>query len=55
MTDAARRSLPAVLIAHVRVANEIKSFQLARCSQHPSELEIDEAAVSELRRLRASG
>jgi hypothetical protein len=52
--DDSRRRLPAAIVAHVRAANEVKSFPLARCSQHPSELEIDEAAVAALRRSQGS-
>jgi hypothetical protein len=48
--DDARRRLPAVLIAHVRVGATVKSLRLGRCSQHPTQIEVDSAGVEELRK-----
>jgi hypothetical protein len=48
--DDARRRLPAVLIAHVRVGATVKSLRLGRCSQHPTQIEVDTAGVEELRK-----
>jgi hypothetical protein len=48
--DDARRRLPAVLTAHVRSADSVRSFRMARSSQHPTEFEVDASAVVELRR-----
>jgi hypothetical protein len=46
--DDARRRLPAVLIAHVRVGAAVKSLRLGRSSQHPTQIEVDTASVEEL-------
>jgi hypothetical protein len=48
--DDARRRLPAVLIAHVRVGASVKSLRLGRSSQHPTKIEVDAAGVEELQR-----
>jgi hypothetical protein len=48
--DDSRRRLPAVLTAHVRAGAAVRSLRLARCSQHPVELEIDAAGVNELKK-----
>ncbi len=46
----ARRRLPAVLVAHFRAHSEVRSLTIARANQHPTELEVDTAAVTELRK-----
>jgi hypothetical protein len=48
--DDGRRRLPAVLMAHVRAGNGVRSLRLGRCSQHPIEMDVDVAGVEELRR-----
>ncbi len=48
--DDARRHLPAVLIANVRVGDRVKSLRLGRSSQHPKEVEVDAASVAQLGR-----
>jgi len=53
--DDARRRLPAVLIAHVRAGDRVRSLRLARSSQHPTEIEVDVAGVAKLRRHLATG
>lgn len=53
--DDARRRLPAVLIAHVRVRDRVRSIRLGRSSQHPTEIEVDVAGVAQLRRHLATG
>jgi hypothetical protein len=48
--DDARRRLPAVLTAHVRAGDAVRSLRMGRSSQHPGEIEGDVAGVAELRR-----
>ncbi|HEY5146218.1 MAG TPA: hypothetical protein VII82_05600, partial [Polyangiaceae bacterium] len=48
--DDARRRLPAVLTAHVRAGDGVRSLRMGRSSQHPAEIEVDVAGVAELRR-----
>jgi hypothetical protein len=49
--DDGRRRLPALLVANVRVGGAVKALRLGRMSQHPSEVEVDAAAVAELKRV----
>jgi hypothetical protein len=37
-------------VANVRVGDGVRALRLARMSQHPSEIEVDVAAVAELKR-----
>lgn len=49
--DDARRRLPAILMAHVRVGEGVKSIRLGRSSQHPAEVEVDKGGVAALERI----
>ena len=46
--DDGRRRLPAVLTAHARLADSAPPLSIARSSQHPTEVEVDQAGVAEL-------
>jgi len=48
--DDSRRRMPAVLIAHVRSGNSVRSLRLGRSSQHPTEIDVDASGVAELKR-----
>ncbi len=53
--DDSRRRLPAVLTAHVRSGDAVKTVRLGRASQFPSVIEVDVGGVAELRRVLAAG
>jgi hypothetical protein len=51
--DDARRRMPVVFTAHVRSDAGVRSLAIGRANQHPTEIEVNAAAVSELSRCLA--